>query len=300
MPDPGSWLLFPTKRDVSSAFPLLPGRDWTAAPGVLDRYGAWPRLESGGEGCRMEDGRAETVSADIMGGAPCDGVRDRIRDVRYWLWVGLLREGLPAPFCVPLRVPLPSWCWNSTCGVGEPPVESPSSAGGLEVWAELTADPRRDSRGEADVLASTHSSSSSLSSWSSSPRLNWTLELPPEDRSLLTAGLDAERLRLVDDLFLFPTSTWERLRFRMVCEGFFLRLVDDGSRVSFSSEVARRWWCEARAAPAPCSGEREPCLRFSFVVDAAAWCLRRPLEDGTRACRRPPVPPTMCFWLFDR
>ncbi len=192
-----------------------------------------------------------------MGGAPCDGVRERIREVRYRLWEDLLRWGLPAPFCasegivpfcVPPRVPPPRVRWSSACGVGDPAADSSSSVAWLAVWAELTADPRRDRRGEAEVLASTHSSS--LSSWSSSPRLNWTLELPPEDRSLLTAGLEAERLRAARaelDFVFFPTSTWERLRFRLVCEVFFLRLVDDGSRVSLSSEVARRWWCDARA-----------------------------------------------------
>ncbi len=37
MPEPGSWLLWPTKREVSSAVPLLPGRICAVMPGVFGR-----------------------------------------------------------------------------------------------------------------------------------------------------------------------------------------------------------------------------------------------------------------------
>ena len=72
------------------------------------------------------------------------------------------------------------------------------------------------------------------------------------------------------------TSAVERLRFRVTCDEFFLRLVEEPPPfASFLRSV-----CDPSFA----------CAFVSFV---------RPLVEGTLVCTRPPLPcPTTCFVFF--
>ncbi len=64
-----------TNRDISSSGPLAPR---VLVFGVPQRLGGpWLAWEVG----EPEGGGTETVSVDIWGGAPCDGVRCKSRDV---------------------------------------------------------------------------------------------------------------------------------------------------------------------------------------------------------------------------
>jgi len=116
-------------------------------------------------------------------------------------------------------------------------------------WLAVVAD--RDKAGDAEELASSH--------WSSaSPMSKCTDPLAP-----------------LDDFGRF-TSAAERLRLRLTCEEFFLRLVDEPPPfASFFRSV-----CDPSF----------PCPFASFV---------RPCLEGTLVCVRPPLPcPTTCLVFF--
>ena len=161
----------------------------------------------------------------------------------------------------------------------------------------LATEPRRERWGEAELLASTHSSSCGPSSVSSSPISKWTLEATWESR-LLCAEMEEEReWARLDELLLFlPMLGLDRLRGRCVCDEFFFRFDEDGSRASFTSEVDRR--CVFVGLR---SGDGDVARRVNLLTDVVAWCLCNALEEGTLACSLPPVPPpTTCFWCFVR
>jgi len=270
-PEDSALLLF-MKREVSSGLlPLLPGR--MRGDGAASESGEW---------AREEVGRPEAVSVDIMGGAPCAGVRSRMREVRYWLCCEVEEaRGLSLPFVL-LGVfwgPGEGVC----CGCSD------AAVGGRELPAldardccpPLTTDARRDRRGEAEVLASTHSSSGLSSSSSSSPRLKctWLTGLPFFWWWWRPAVVWP--FRFVEDLLFLPrTSTLDLLRFRLVCDEFFLssRLVAEGSRERLRSDVARRWlppWDSGAVGgkAKAWSGEGDGC-RLAFTTDAVEpWPL---------------------------
>lgn len=299
MPEPEPALLFVMKREVSSVLlPLLPGRTRPRGDGGMSESG---------ECARDKVGCTEAVSVDIIGGAPWAGVRSRMREVMFWVCWGVDAVRVLS-FSFVLRVLCgrgegdSCGCWGCSDAVGGRELPALEAA---DCCPPLTTEARLERNGEADVLASTHSSSWLSSSSSSSPRLKctWLTALPC--LWLWRAEVEPELLRLVDDLLFLPMiSTLDLLRFRLVCDEFFFssRLVAEASRERFRSDVARRWpaaWDDGATggnAKAAWSGEGDAWRLVSLADDVEPWPLCRLLLEGIRAWRRPPTWCAAFFW----
>lgn len=199
-------------------------------------------------------GAALAMSTVICGGAPCDGVRWRSREVRYSFRCDVARSGDGRSASCSLEGALGVTgrefsvlgpCLNDDCAL-------------------LLSEPLRDRYGELDPLASTHSSSGS-----SLPRskCTWIL-LDLAGCRCIPVPLEV-RLSLSDDRVRLPTSTWERLRFKLVWDKLLGRLAVDDCRGSLTSLVARR--CGGRCEVSSNSNSvgdvgREVDRRFSFEV----------------------------------
>ncbi len=285
-----------------ASLPLLLGvtRDIRAFCDVLDSVNTVSRLraELGDAWCGTTTARADAVSSDILGGAPCDGLRWSNREVRYSLCETDCRSALDGVVTAPsLPSPPPASCAGGVRGRG---LASPdgSSLAGDDDWPPLTVEPRRDRNGDA-VLASTPPVVVLvvLVVLGGLVVAQVEMDLALGRLDLVDGGVEKERVRCDDDLLRLLTSTWERLRFRLDWEAFFLRLDEDGSRDSLTSDADRPWAAAARAAAswAARSGDGDVRLRSGLV--AGWWCLCSALDEGTR---RPRPPPTTCFCCFAR